>query len=690
MERKNTYGHACKTAGNGHRMSIMLCFAVLAVVSLLVAKPVKVDANAGLKIQYNRKDRIYKGTKLRVNLDGKEVNLHNTPGLALKNKSGETIYMLSAGDVFRDGCGISYSYKNRNITLTRYGITVKMKVGSKTAYVNGKKKQLDYPPIFIKFYNVKKTKLYLPAKFVATTYGYSYSYQRTSSTRVTIKMTTPDYIKYDGTWKRSSRPKVKLTFDESSVNVSDLYCLSMDKYFYVQAKAFGKSQIGGTCSYKGSSKAVTLTYGGHTLKMTIGETNAVLDGKKVTMARAPKLVYSGKQKKEFVMVPISSVAVRLGLNYSYISKSKTCALTRKDGTYFQWSEPVQDATTTETETDEGEEGVLDGPEIGELVTDYYVANANGERIGNTDVIVMDGAFSKDNVNISDSGATITVVIVDCENKVGKESITIEKPYLLKSASLSQNSSGDTVLKIVKKSTKTRYSFSTEDGYVSITLTNEAFKNGYKIAVDVGHGANTAGKRTPPILESLDFDKDGIFDAKKGSQIREHTANVGVGNYAVAALERCGFEVYKSGFGSADTPLKTRQANIKNAKSDYSISIHFNAYGNGSFNSAKGIEVFSHSNSTKAKNSYSLAKAILNTTKGGTAQQNRGVNQGHTFAMCNASAMGTKASILLECAFMTNWNEVKTMMANQDYWEETGEEIAKGFCNYLGVEYIAPY
>ena len=40
--------------------------------------------------------------------------------------------------------------------------------------------------------------------------------------------------------------------------------------------------------------------------------------------------------------------------------------------------------------------------------------------------------------------------------------------------------------------------------------------------------------------------------------------------------------------------------------------------------------------------------------------------------------------------MTNWHEVKTMMASTDYWEETGEEIAKGFCNYLGVDYVEPY
>lgn len=691
MERKITYGYAGKSAKKHHRMSIMLCFAVLFAVSLLAAKPVKAVAATGLKIQHNKKTQTYIGTKLTAHLDKKDVDLHHTPGLAFRNRSGELIYMLSAADVFRDGCGISYSYKDRKITLKQYDITVKMTVGSKTAYVNGKKTQLDYPPSLIKFYNVNKTKLYLPAKFVATTYGYTYNYQRISSNRVMIKMTTPDYIRYNEKWNRSRRPVRKLTFDGENVNVSDMYCFVVDNYFYVQAKAFAKEQIGGSYSYKPSTNEVTLKYDGQVLKMVIGKTKATLNGKAITMAKAPKIFYSSKYKKDFVMVPVASVATRLCMNYVYNSKAGACALTRKDEVYFKWEKTEPVVTPDEPETAPGEEGVIEVPEEDEADEGDYVSGTTGERIGNTDVISMDGHFPKENVNIWDSGSTVYVQIIDCKNKVGKESITLLKPYLLKSANLSQNADGYVTLKIVKKSVRTRYNYSVEDGYASIILTNEVFKNGYKIAVDVGHGAYTPGKRTPGLLESLDFNKDGIIDAKKGTQIREHTANVGVGNYAVAALERCGFEVYKSGFGSYDTPLTTRQNNIRNAKSDYSISIHFDAAGSGSsFNSASGIGVYSHANSTNAKNSYSLAKAILNTTKGGTVQKNRGINREHTFAMCNANAMGTKASILLECAFMTNWHEVKTMMANTAYWEETGEEIAKGFCNYLGVEYIAPY
>lgn len=673
-----------------YKRMLIVFYMLVTLVSTSILANVQVEASSILKIRYQGKTRNYSGKQLSVNLDGRAVNLKSMPGLALKNAASDTIYLVSVADVFEKACGIKYTYnKNtKRIVLRKYGISARMTLNKKTAYVNGKKTTLEYPPMFVKYYNTNKTRLLVPAKFVATTFGYSYSYTKLSSSSVRINMTSPDCIKYDGKWKKYTGTRAKLTFDGTDVNVSDMNCLVINKAFYVQAKAFAKSEIGGTCSYKSSTKKLTLTCGNNKIEMTIDSNTAYVNGKAVKVSKPAKRVYNSKNDTTYVMVPISYVAGKLGLNYSYAEKSKTCTLSRKDGVYFQWTAPESDIDISETQSDSYDEGVLEPEE--DFVTDFAVNKVMGERISNNDVVTIDGTFSSDNISISDSGSVITVEIMDTKNNIGKESITLSQPYLLKQVTLTTTSDGTTVIKITKKSKDSNYTFSDEDGFISITLTTGVVKNGYKIAVDTGHGAYTAGKRTPPILESLDFDGDGVIDAAKGSQIREHTANVGVGNYAVAALERCGFEVYKSGFGATDTPLTTRQENIKAAKCDYSISIHFNAVGNGtSFNSAKGIEVFSHATSSKAANSKALATTMIKNVSKGTSQSNRGVNTQHTFAMCNASAMGTKGSILLECAFMTNWTEVKTMMANSAYWEETGEEIAKGFCEYLGVTYVAP-
>lgn len=212
-----------------------------------------------------------------------------------------------------------------------------------------------------------------------------------------------------------------------------------------------------------------------------------------------------------------------------------------------------------------------------------------------------------------------------------------------------------------------------------------------INIDAGHGSNTAGKRTPPMPEAIDINKDGKQDIKKGEQYREHYANVGVCSFLVMELERCGFKTMRTGWDDDnskddyDQALADRQRMIAKANCDYSISIHYNAYGDGkSFNAAKGVGIYIHDK--YAGQSEKLAKAVLKQLAGGTEQTNRGVSK-QSLAMCNCNALDTKAAILVELAFMTNLQEATELMANEAYWKESAQEIARGVCEYTGVKYI---
>ena len=195
----------------------------------------------------------------------------------------------------------------------------------------------------------------------------------------------------------------------------------------------------------------------------------------------------------------------------------------------------------------------------------------------------------------------------------------------------------------------------------------------KIAIDAGHGSNTAGKRTP-------------------SGYREHYANVVVANYLYDILKAnpSHFDVIRTGWDDEnymddeDTSLGNRQRTIKNNGCSISISIHFNASGNGkTYNNASGIETYYHK--TKYADSKKLATCVQSELIKGTPQKNRGVKQG-ALAMCNCSAMGTKASILCELGFMTNLTEA-TLMQDKDFCKECAREIAKGLANYLNINIV---
>lgn len=195
---------------------------------------------------------------------------------------------------------------------------------------------------------------------------------------------------------------------------------------------------------------------------------------------------------------------------------------------------------------------------------------------------------------------------------------------------------------------------------------------YKVAIDAGHGSNTAGKRTP----------DGY---------REHYINVKCANYFDIAMKRCGIETVRIAWDDTistddvDVALSTRQKQIKNAGCNISVSWHANAYGNGStYNSARGIETLIHNNASKVGDSRNLANKVQTLLIRGTTQKNRGVKTSN-LAMCNCTAMGTKASILIEIGFMTNQYEAN-LMKTDAFCKECAEEAAKGVCEYLGVTY----
>lgn len=209
------------------------------------------------------------------------------------------------------------------------------------------------------------------------------------------------------------------------------------------------------------------------------------------------------------------------------------------------------------------------------------------------------------------------------------------------------------------------------GLTSYDTKQESGEENMIIAIDAGHGSETAGKRTP----------DGI---------REHWSNVKVASFFAKAMDRCGISYIKTGWNDdnskddADTSLSVRQKAIKAAKCHYSISFHFNAYGDGkSYNSAEGIETLI---SDKAPgDSRRMAELIHAQLIKGTAQKNRGIKT-QALAMCNCSVMGTKSSILVECAFMTNEREAE-LMQSEEFCKECAEEAAKGFCEYIGIKYV---
>ncbi|MEW8997888.1 MAG: N-acetylmuramoyl-L-alanine amidase [Thermoanaerobacter sp.] len=186
----------------------------------------------------------------------------------------------------------------------------------------------------------------------------------------------------------------------------------------------------------------------------------------------------------------------------------------------------------------------------------------------------------------------------------------------------------------------------------------------KVAIDNGHGLNTAGKRTPKFPD--------------GKQIREWEFNYPTARKLKEVLERCGLETILVSDTEEDTPLAVRVNRANDANADIFVSIHFNAF-KGEWGTHGGVETHYYPTSEKGKRLAQLVQAELAKA---TGRRDRGI-WASDFYVLRKTKM---PAILCECGFMDNLEEAKLML-DENYQWTVAEAIGRGICAYLGVKYV---
>lgn len=187
---------------------------------------------------------------------------------------------------------------------------------------------------------------------------------------------------------------------------------------------------------------------------------------------------------------------------------------------------------------------------------------------------------------------------------------------------------------------------------------------YLVAIDAGHGINTAGKRSVKL--SSDLYIDGVLIRKKGQTIKEYEWNKAVSEYLAAALKRCGINtMYTADMtGKTDIPLNSR-ANTANKKgADILISNHYNAIGSSQAwqSRVKGLLVLRTKNASSK--SIRLGKLVVkHLEKDINYEYSYGLMRdvdmsGFTLAILRQTNM---PAILIEYGFMDYEKEAKLML-----------------------------
>ncbi|MGN1399906.1 MAG: N-acetylmuramoyl-L-alanine amidase [Bacillus sp. (in: firmicutes)] len=187
----------------------------------------------------------------------------------------------------------------------------------------------------------------------------------------------------------------------------------------------------------------------------------------------------------------------------------------------------------------------------------------------------------------------------------------------------------------------------------------------KIALDAGHGYNTAGKRSP----------DGL---------REYVINRAIVEYMNEKfLKYNNVSVYYVHSDKQDVPLHTRTSKANSLKTDCYISIHANAFGDGKqWTSANGIETFVHPRA--GKTTQSLAERTQRNLVISTGRKDRGVKTAN-FHVLEKTIM---PAILVECGFMTHKEECQ-LLHTGSYQKACAEAIVKAVVEQFNLKAKQP-
>lgn len=190
----------------------------------------------------------------------------------------------------------------------------------------------------------------------------------------------------------------------------------------------------------------------------------------------------------------------------------------------------------------------------------------------------------------------------------------------------------------------------------------------KILIDNGHGVDTAGKCSP--------DKT-LYEYKWAREIA---------NRLVAALKAKGYDAERIVTEETDVPLRTRCQRVNaicqkaGAKNCLLISVHINAAGNGTWNTATGWSGWVAPNASA--NSKKLAQCLYAEAEARNLKGNRSVPSCKYWNGNFAIVRDTNCSaVLTENLFQDNQQEVKYLLS------ETGKQTivdlhVNGIINYI--------
>lgn len=419
------------------------------VVGMSMVKTIDSHA-ASLKIKMNGKTSYYKGIQSTVKHGTKRISNTKYKGLTIKKTR-----MAPYKDVFKKGLKVNTKYysSSKKIVMSKNGIKVTMKIGSKYAYVNGVKHKLTSAPVKVRYVNKKKTQILVPVKFLCNQLGFNY---KASANIITI--TDAIMLEYNGTVKKSSVVG-KLSYNDKENKLSSMPAIKLDSIMYVPAEETFKNIIGIDYNYDTNNNTLTLENEAtaKTVELTLNEKSITVNGTVSNLSTPMYMITRKDTKKTVLCVPAKTVFTKLGYSYNW---SKTKALvSAHDLVYFDWKSGDNSNTNSNFDNYITEAKATYNPDI----------DCISFSIKGTNSAIMD------QITVTRNDRIITVTI-PAKSKYNLEKYSFSKFInTLEKFEVIEDDAGNIVINITGYS-PTDFAYSSLDGVLTINIMGEYIGN----------------------------------------------------------------------------------------------------------------------------------------------------------------------------------------------------------------------
>ena len=344
----------------------------VSVLGMLCCTVPSVSYAENINIKYGKQKINYSDAQVKYTINGSNIKSKH-PGIII-----DGISLASAKEVFSDSkIGLSYKYnkKKNTLELKRDKTTLVLTLNSINSKVNGKSEVLPVEPRIVEF-NDKTKDIYVPTRYVAKTFGLTYTWDASSgvasmtgktvkkekavksdskaktkkdknntkkdkksktnkTNKKATKKTTTKSVKetfiYSGKSYDVKNKKVIFSIEDIELNTAKLPGVYVGKTLMGPAKSlFLSDSMEGSFSLSKSKKTATISFGDNDLILTLGSKNAELNGAQVKLEKAPDFIKLNFSNKNEVYIPMESICELFDIDIETSGNVSTLSLPDDD------------------------------------------------------------------------------------------------------------------------------------------------------------------------------------------------------------------------------------------------------------------------------------------------------------------------------------------------------------------------